>query len=79
MSLVFSGLTRLATNGEVEPDLATGWEISADGITYTFHLRRNVVWHDGYPFTASDVLFTFGLLQDRITLGRRISASCGGR
>lgn len=64
VSFVFSGLTRLATNGEVEPDLATGYEISADGITYTFQLRRNVVWHDGYPFTADDVLFTVGLLQD---------------
>lgn len=64
VSLVFSGLTRLATNGEAEPDLATGWEISADGITYTFHLRRNVVWHDGYPFTSNDVLFTLELLQD---------------
>jgi peptide/nickel transport system substrate-binding protein len=64
VSLVFSGLSRLAMNGEIEPDLASGWEISSDRITYTFSLRRNVVWHDGYPFTADDVLFTIGLLQD---------------
>lgn len=64
VSLVFSGLTRLASNGEIEPDLASGWEISGEGITYTLTLRRNVVWHDGYPFTADDVVFTTELLQD---------------
>lgn len=64
VSLVFSGLTRLSVDGEIEPDLASGWEISADGISYTFSLRRSVVWHDGYPFTADDVLFTTALLQD---------------
>ncbi len=64
VSLVFSGLTRLAMNGEIEPDLASGWEIAGEGITYTFSLRRNVVWHDGYPFTADDVLFTTELLRD---------------
>ena len=62
--LVFSGLGRLTMRGEVEPDLAVGWEIDTQGITYTFRLNRNVVWHDGYPFSASDVLFTIELLQD---------------
>jgi peptide/nickel transport system substrate-binding protein len=63
-SLVFSGLTRLTMRGEVEPDLAIGWEIEGQGITYTFRLNRNVVWHDGYPFSARDVVFTTELLQD---------------
>ena len=63
-ALIFSGLTRLSMNGEVEPDLATGWEIGGGGITYTFTLNRNVVWHDGYPVTAADVVFTTELLQD---------------
>ena len=40
-------------------DLAKGWDISADGRTYTFHLHQNVKWHDGAPFTARDVAFTF--------------------
>ena len=62
--LVFSGLTRMNMRGEVEPDLATDWEIDAQGITYTFRLRRNVVWHDGYPFSAGDVIFTVELLKD---------------
>ncbi|MGC9348623.1 MAG: peptide ABC transporter substrate-binding protein [Anaerolineae bacterium] len=64
VALVFSGLTRLDMHGDVVPDLATGWEIEETGITYTFQLNRDVLWHDGYPFTASDVVFTTELLQD---------------
>lgn len=52
------------TGLEVVPDLARDWEISGDGLTYTFHLRKNVVWHDmppvnGRKFTSDDVLATF--------------------
>lgn len=48
------------------PDLAESWEISPDGLTYTFHLAENVTWHDGTPFTANDVSFTYhtALLTD---------------
>lgn len=63
-ALIFSGLTRFNSQGEVEPDLAQGWETSLDGLTYVFHLRTGVRWHDGAPFTADDVIFTIGLLQD---------------
>jgi peptide/nickel transport system substrate-binding protein len=62
VSLVFSGLTRLATDGSVVPDLATNWSISPDGKVYTFHLRR-ASWQDGQPITADDVVFTIGQLQ----------------
>lgn len=41
------------------PDLAQRWEISPDGKTYTFYLRRGVTFHDGAPFTAEDVHATF--------------------
>ncbi len=41
------------------PSLATGWEISDDGLTYTFTLREGVTFHDGEPFTADDVVATF--------------------
>lgn len=61
--LIFEGLTR--TNGittEVEPNLAERWEVSEDGLTWTFHLRRDVLWSDGVPFTADDVVFTFDSL-----------------
>ncbi|RME36582.1 MAG: peptide ABC transporter substrate-binding protein [Thermoflexia bacterium] len=63
-SLVFSGLTRLNARGEVEPDLAVKWEVSLDGLTYIFHLRPGVRWHDGVSLTADDVLFTVRMLQD---------------
>lgn len=62
-SLVFSGLTRMSENGVVLPDLAERWTISADHRTYVFHLRQNVVWHDGIPFTADDVIFTWTTIQ----------------
>jgi len=41
------------------PELARSWEISDDGLTYTFHLVENATWHDGVPFTSADVKFTF--------------------
>ena len=41
------------------PDLAEKWEVSPDGLTYTFHLRQGVKFHDGTPFTADDVIATF--------------------
>ncbi len=41
------------------PNLATKWDISPDGKTYTFTLKPNVKWHDGQPFTADDVKFSF--------------------
>jgi peptide/nickel transport system substrate-binding protein len=63
-SLIFSGLTRLNGSGEVEPDLASEWEISDDGLSYTFRLRTNARWHDGTPVTADDVILTIRLLQD---------------
>ena len=64
VSLVFSGMTRIGMSGAVEPDLAKSWEIDPGGITYTFQLNTNVLWHDGFYFTADDVIFTLGLLQD---------------
>jgi peptide/nickel transport system substrate-binding protein len=63
-ALMFGGLTRLNGHGEVEADLARSWEVTPDGLMYTFHLRPNVYWHDGTPLTADDVVFTISLLQD---------------
>ncbi len=44
---------------DIVPDLATGWEVSNDGLTYTFTLREGAEWHDGVEFTALDVIGTF--------------------
>ncbi len=59
MSLVFNGLVRLNAKGEFEPDLAERWEISPDGLDYTFYLRKGVRFHDGVEVTARDVLFSY--------------------
>jgi len=63
-SLIFNGLTKLNEKGEVIPDLAERWEISDNGLIYTFYLRHDVLWHDGFPFTADDVIFTIKAMQD---------------
>ncbi len=55
---VFEGLTRITQSGAVAPALAESWEISADGLTYTFYLRRDVRFHDGTSFDAEDVRFS---------------------
>jgi peptide/nickel transport system substrate-binding protein len=49
---------------EPEPWLAERWESSADGLTHTFHLRQNVVWSDGAPFTSADVIFSLEAALD---------------
>ncbi len=63
-SLVFSGLTRIGPDGRPLPDLAEVWEVSDDARIYTFYLREDVTWHDGVPFTADDVIFTWEALRD---------------
>ncbi len=72
LGYLFEGLTRTSwLTDEVEPELAERWERSEDGLTWTFHLRRDVTWHDGEPFTAHDVDFTF----NRIIYNDDIDAS----
>ncbi len=51
-------------NWRPEPRLAESWEVSEDHRTFRFKLRRGVKWHDGKPFTADDVVFTFEKLRD---------------
>src|SRR6185369_5538436 len=62
---VFDGLLRLNTKTTLpEPMLATSWEHDEAGTTWTFHLRTDVKWHDGTPFTADDVAFTLQAVFD---------------
>ncbi len=52
------GLVR-NTGGEVEPGTAEEWEVSEDGLTYTFHLREDAKWSDGEPITANDYVYSW--------------------
>ena len=59
-SLVFNNLVTLDDDLKMlTPDLAETWEVSPDMTVFTFHLRKDVAWHDGRPFTARDVVFSF--------------------
>ncbi|MFT5869949.1 MAG: peptide/nickel transport system substrate-binding protein [Paracoccaceae bacterium] len=55
---VFEGLTRFASDGAVIPGLAASWDISDDGLIYTFDLHSGVTFHDGTSFTAADAVFS---------------------
>jgi peptide/nickel transport system substrate-binding protein len=57
-SNVFEGLTRFDSSGAVIPGLAKSWEISEDGLTYTFMLNEGVTFHDGTTMDAEDVKFS---------------------
>ena len=71
--LIFPGLTRWDKNLKPAPDLATSWKASADGLKWTFNLRRNVKWSDGQAFNADDVAFTF----NEIVLKKELAANGG--
>ena len=71
VSYVFDGLTRFTPDARVEPGLAERWDISPNGLTYTFHLRRGVKFHDGTPFSARNVVRTFQRALDPSTKGGR--------
>lgn len=59
MKFVYDSLLELDTDNIAQPWLAETMEVSDDGLTYSFTLREGVLWHDGEPFTADDVVFTY--------------------
>ena len=61
---VYNGLLKIDEDLSIVPDLAESLDISEDGLTFTFHLRKDVRWHDGQPFTSRDALFTYQLMID---------------
>ena len=69
--VLFPGLVRPDEALRPTPDLALSWQQATDGLSYTFALRPGVVWHDGVPFTARDVKFTFDQVIDA-TSGSRL-------
>lgn len=52
------------TYATVVPAVAESWDVSEDGLTYTFHLRPGVKWHDGTPFTSADVVWSYSTLAN---------------
>lgn len=68
--LIFSGLTKIDKNG-VNPDIAEKWEISPDGLTYIFSLKKNVFFHDGANLKAEDVLYTIDQIKTVNTDGSK--------
>src|SRR5215216_2372630 len=68
---LFDGLTRFSPDAKVIPALATSWETSPDGLTYTFHLRSGIKFTDGTPFVARQVLASWQrVLDPRVRGGR---------
>lgn len=63
VALVFAGLMRPGADGTPQAELAESWEVTPDGLTYTFRLRPGLAWHDGVALTASDVAFTIAQVQ----------------
>ena len=61
---IYNGLVKYDKNLNITGDLAESFDISPDGLTIIFHLRRGVKWHDGKPFTARDVLYTYRVIVD---------------
>jgi ABC-type transport system substrate-binding protein len=71
VAYLFDGLARFTPDAQVVPGLATSWETSADGLTYTFHLRRGVTFTDGTPFVARQVLASWQRVLDPKVRGGR--------
>ena len=63
-SNVLSGLTHINADLIAEADIAESWDVSEDGTVYTFKLREGVTFHNGDPFDADDVLFTYARSND---------------
>ena len=67
LSRLLSNLVEFNPKTELfEPALAESWIVSEDGLTYTFNLRKGLLWSDGQPFTAEDVIFTFDCILSEI-------------
>jgi len=65
--LIYNGLVKYDTDLTLTGDLAESWEVSENGLTITFHLKKDIIWEDGVPFTAHDVYFGFKTITDTKT------------
>src|SRR5579859_1598486 len=71
VAYLFDGLTQFDSRGDIHPGLAASWAVSSDGLTYTFHLRTGVRFHDGTPFRARHVVHSWTRVLDPAVKGGR--------
>ena len=71
VAYLFDGLVRFTPDAQIVPGLAREWIVSPDGLTYTFHLRSGVKFHDGRPFVSRNVINSFMRALDPATKGGR--------
>lgn len=70
--MIHDTVALLDEDGNVNPQLAESWDVSDDGLTYTYHFRQGVLFHDGGEMTADDVVFTIDrILEDKYPEGRK--------
>src|SRR5665647_1825067 len=67
-SFCFDPLVWPNNTGNITGLLASSWEESSDGLIWIFHLRNDVKWHDGEPFKASDVVFTYNYIKGKAAI-----------
>ncbi len=70
VDMVFQGLIKRNFDGEYEANIADSWEYSEDGKSITFNMKKDIVFSDGQPLTANDVVFTYQVLADPSYTGR---------
>src|SRR5437879_3609578 len=68
--LTYNQLVRFEPDMTPQPELAESWQVSPDGLTWTFKLRQGVKFHDGQEFTSADVKFTFDRLLEKSASGK---------
>lgn len=71
VALTYSGLMRKNVDGTLIPDLAEKYDVSENGLSYTFTLKDNLFFHDGTPLTADDVIFTINKVKDPVIKSSR--------
>ena len=76
--LVYDTLVALDSQGEYRPQMLDRWEVSDDRLTWTFHLRDGLAWHDGNPVTAEDCVASLRRWGARDGLGSRLMAAARG-